>query len=187
MHSVSLLGVCRVIAGRVCLKLLFSRWRRGASQELLPPTMGRPHTGAFTRNASAPRSSYACPSRTGSRSKCLWPRRKKPQTAATREKNTVRLRGLVPQGWAEWAQQPASTAGGNVGCGQFKPDWTWSKCKVQSVQRWDKKEREVNRLESVVCGAAIDEWRHSAAGQWRAGSLRCSERPLCCLPTGCRS
>lgn len=37
--SVPLFRVCRVITGRTCLKLLFSRWQTGKTQELVSPTM----------------------------------------------------------------------------------------------------------------------------------------------------
>ncbi len=37
--SVPLFKVCRVIIGRTCIKLLFSRWQAGNIQELLSPAM----------------------------------------------------------------------------------------------------------------------------------------------------
>lgn len=37
-----------------------------------------------------------------------------------------------------------------MGFEQLNPDWTWSKFKVQSVQLRERREREVNRLESEV-------------------------------------
>lgn len=115
----------------------------------------------------------ATPGRSESRSKYLWPSTKSFRPPRPERKTLrVRGRGLAPHTRAERTLQPAYTESGNVGFEQFKPDWTWSKCKVQSVQRWEQKEREVNSLDPVVCGAAIDEWRRSAAGQWQAGFLR---------------
>lgn len=37
-----------------------------------------------------------------------------------------------------------------MGFEQLNPDWMWSKSKVQSVQLRERREREVNRLESEV-------------------------------------
>lgn len=47
VRSVPLFRVCRVITGRTCLKLLFSRWQSSNTQELVSPTMCLPHAGAY--------------------------------------------------------------------------------------------------------------------------------------------
>lgn len=172
VHSVPLFRVCRVITGRTCLKLLFSRWQSSNTQELVSPTMCLPHAGAYTEHLgfTEHRAATGLAALQWVMVKVLA-EEEKLQIPGTQKANTLYLKEKLC--WPDtgfdcrWARflQPE---GGDVGLKELNPDWMWSRSKVQSVQLWEReKEWKVNRLDSEVCVAAFDESRQSAAAQWQ--------------------
>lgn len=124
-----------------------------------PPCAAWPHTGAFTRNTEAPLSSYVCLRHIKSHLKYLWTMKNFRLPRPERKTLRVRGRGPAPQTRAERTLHT-----GNVGFGQFKPDWTWSKWKVQSVERWEQEGARGRQTGSGVLRSF--DWWVETLGSW---------------------
>lgn len=157
--SLPLFRVCRVITGRTCLKLLFSRWQAGITQE-----EGESHHVLRPE----PTQPVLVPQ--------MAPSHQRPGWTQTGHGQPVKKKSLRPRDLRICSElkrtalhpglfTPDASSEGNEGFKELDPDWTWSSSEVQSAQLWDT-EWKVNRLDSVVCGAAFDERKQSAAAQW---------------------
>lgn len=171
----------RVITGKTCLKLLLSRWQAGNTQELVSPTMCshwslysehlafRWH-GAATGLAElkwvmvivllADEESSRFP---GPRKQMLCRRRKNLAARPVQARRTV---------WLQMGQFPAAKLGGNVGFRSWILIGRGALLKFKAYSCERVKEWKVNRLDSVVCGAAFDESRQLSAAHWQGALPR---------------
>lgn len=140
--SVPLFRVCRVITGKTCLKLLFSRWQAGKTQEHVLKLEPIQRALSLQMAWSCYRPGWA--EMGHGQSTFGWRRKASDPQDPESKRSVFEGKALHPDpcrpdtGFdCRWAgfQQPE---GGNVGFTELNPDWMWSRSKVQSVQLWER-------------------------------------------------